>query len=1106
MNRGRFVLAGLRHYRRHHALVVAGVAVAAAVIVGSLIVGDSVRFSLRKTALLRIGDADVAMADPDRFFRTTLAHALAEELNCASAALIRARGLCAHADGAERRNDVQVLGVGPSFWALGRAPDFTDLIQDGAALNHQLADELGVTVGDEIVLTIETPSPLSRDAPLVGTTDATLTFRRTVAAIVEDDQFGRFSLRAQHLPARNVYLPIEWMQQQLGKPDRANALLLGRPAGQRVTADDAQSALATHWQLPDAGLQFAPLDDANTHELRSDRIFLSDPVVEAATSELPEASMILTYFVNTLRCGDRAVPYSLVCAVSPTTAALFPYLPADLKDHQIVINDWLADVDNLDAGAGNTLSLSYYVLGPGRTIREQSAEFRIRSVVPLTGPAADPTLMPSFPGLAESDNCRGWDPGVPIALDRIRSGDEDYWDNHRGTPKAFISLAAGQQMWANRFGTLTAVRVRATEDQAATIRHGLRARLTPASLGLSFRDVRTAASAAVTEAMSFSELFIAFSVFLIVAAFLLIGLLFILSVEQRSEQIGILTAVGLPPGTVRRMILSEGALLALIGSMIGAVGGLAYARLVLLALTTIWRSASAVTSLWFHAEPMTVVVATVATAIAAVATMFLALRCQSRKSARQWLQSRGVTSIGPRAAHRAISLIIALLAASGALVTIILAVNRAEAQAPLFFVAGALLLAAALLACRFMLGKMAGAASGLALTARQLAWRGLARRRGRSLATIALLAGGTFVVVAVGAFRQDATPHADQRHAGTGGFALFAESTMPVLYDLNTPHGRDAYGLTDDLLGRDVVVNLRMRPGDDASCLNLNRAQVPRLLGVNPRSLDARQAFTFTQTNHVAHAQHPWLMLDEPSVDDVIPAIGDESTVRWGLGMKLGDTLDYVDERGRPFRVRIVGIVADSILQGSLIISQARFEQRFPAVAGFHVLLIDAPADRADDVVAGLTYALADEGLSVVPAAQRLATFQTVANTYVAVFQLLGGLGIMLGTAGLGVVVARNVTERRGELAVFGAVGFSRRAVVCLIVSEHLWLVALGLLVGIAPAIVAAAPALASVGSGPPYGSLAVTFLLMAANGLLWTWIATCSALAGPLVCALRNE
>ena len=60
---------------------------------------------------------------------------------------------------------------------------------------------------------------------------------------------------------------------------------------------------------------------------------------------------------------------------------------------------------------------------------------------------------------------------------------------------------------------------------------------------------------------------------------------------------------------------------------------------------------------------------------------------------------------------------------------------------------------------------------------------------------------------------------------------------------------------------------------------------------------------------------------------------------------------------------------------------------------------------------------MSQEGLEVNLAAVRLDEFNAVQNTYLQIFQLLGGLGLLLGSVGLGVVVLRNALERRAELA-----------------------------------------------------------------------------------------
>jgi len=124
-----------------------------------------------------------------------------------------------------------------------------------------------------------------------------------------------------------------------------------------------------------------------------------------------------------------------------------------------------------------------------------------------------------------------------------------------------------------------------------------------------------------------------------------------------------------------------------------------------------------------------------------------------------------------------------------------------------------------------------------------------------------------------------------------------------------------------------------------------------------------------------------------------------------------------VDERGRGFKVRLVGAVANSILQGSLLIDEAEFTRRFPGESGYRMFLLDAPSNSVAKVSATLSRALEDAGLELTPAARRLNEFNAVQNTYLGTFQVLGGLGLLLGSAGLGVVVLRNVLERLVLLA-----------------------------------------------------------------------------------------
>jgi ABC-type antimicrobial peptide transport system permease subunit len=1143
---------GLRFHWRSHLGVALGATVATAVLVGALALGDSVRYSLRRTALARTGEIKAAMVAPDRLFRDQLPADLEPLLHPQTykpdrgsrytVPVLQTRGTVTSDDGTVRINKAQVLGVDDRFWCLepwrllGRestqsidlrfwgADDGKTLLPDDEQhqvdINEATARRLNVRAGETILVRIEKTAALPLEMPLSGSEDVSLAVRATVRHIVADWEFGRFSLEANQVAPCNIYFPLKWLQELLGCKGQANVILAGDSLWENLAGDPDQ-ALKEKWQLADAELELVPLTAGRgAVELRSKRVFLDPPVAQAAAGVDAGAIGILTYFVNELRVGERATPYSMVTAIgplNPQSAIRNPQLPAPrpsplgvlpagMADDEIVINTWLAE--DLAAKPGDTLDVTYYVLGPMRRLETRTSRFRIRAVVPMEGPAADRTLMPEFPGLAAAESARNWNPGIPIDLKRIRDKDEDYWKRYRGTPKAFVTLAAGQRMWANRFGDLTAVRFPgASADQ---VEKQLRARIDPKSLGLYFQEVRKQALAAAENATDFGGLFLGLSFFLAAAALVLTAMLFSLGIEQRAEETGTLLALGIPPARVRRLYLAEGACLAAVGGGVGSAAGLVYTQLVLVALATVWSGAVGAADLWFHADPATVAAGAAAGAVVAAAAIWLTVRRQARAPARELLAAGAEAELRPFLPARGrlwLSLGLALASGLGAVAILVLAPSGSgEQAAAAFFGAGTLVLVAGLAQAHAGLAMLARRAAGARLTLAGLGIRNATRRRGRSLGVIAVLACGVFMVVAVGANRRGSPADWEPRAGGTGGFALYGETTLPVLHDLNSAEGYKAYAIPQDLRGRFAVVPLRVREGDDASCLNLNRAQRPRLAGVRPEEMAGRGAFAFTETLSAAPGASPWLLLDRRADDGAVPAIADTNTITWALGKKVGDTLGYADDAGRTFQVRLVGALDGAILQGCLVISENAFIEKFPTASGYQMFLVDAPREQAAEVSKVLTAQMSDVGMAMTPTAERLAMFQTVENTYLAIFQALGGLGLVLGSIGLGVIVLRNVMERRGELGLLRAVGFRVRAIERLILLEHWLLLAAGLTVGTAAAIIAVLPALRSAGAAVPYGSLAAVLAAVLAGGLLWTYLAARLALRGPLLEALRNE
>jgi hypothetical protein len=540
-------------------------------------------------------------------------------------------------------------------------------------------------------------------------------------------------------------------------------------------------------------------------------------------------------------------------------------------------------------------------------------------------------------------------------------------------------------------------------------------------------------------------------------------------------------------------------------------GGVFYARGILWGLATLWSAAAANSALRFHVTAATLAGGGAAGIVIGAAVMWLALRTQTKRPARELLEQGNEleAQTTPAKGGRRWAGWVAAASFLGALALVGSALGKRDSSAvEAFFGGGALVLIGGIAAAAVWFRSLAERRVSKPLSLAELGLRGCARQRRRSLATVALLAAGSFLIIAVEANKLDARQESGARSSGTGGFALIGESAFPVMQDLNTKAGRDFFGLHQAGLDQVEIVQMRVRDGDDASCLNLNRALTPRLLGVKPELLDARHAFTFSALADKGLAARPWTALQrrDPPFGDEIPAIGDEASIAWALGKKIGDTLDYTDEHGKPFKVRIVGAVANSILQGSLLIDEGEFVKRFPGESGYRMFLVDAPFKDAAGVAGLLMKALQDRGLELTPAAERLNAFNAVQNTYLNTFQMLGALGLLLGSAGLGVVVLRNVLERRGELAVLLAVGFRTRALRRLVLWEHGALQGLGLLLGILAAAVAVLPVLLSPGAPVSFGPLLAAMGLVLGSGLLWTWAAARVALRGDLLEALRDE
>jgi putative ABC transport system permease protein len=1136
----------LRFYWRTNVAIVLGVVAGTAALTGALLVGDSMRASLREAALGRLGRVTHALVT-NRHFREDLANDLAAALRPPDAldhvcpAVLLGGGLT-HAGSRARVEHINVLGVDERFATLGGAEPLGDIWASSGrivVLNERLAGELGAQVGDDVLLRIGKPASVSPETLLGRRDDTTLTLRLAVQAVVPAAGLGAFTLRPGQLLPKNAFVPLATLQRAVRQPGRVNALLVAGTAGREPGASSAalQRVLQRCVTPTDLGLKLRVDEDRGYVALESESLLLEPPIENAARTAAEKlgvpAAGVLTYLANEIaveRAGQPLVrgviPYSTVAAVEPELAAVSALTLSDgagtprVRPGEILLNEWAAE--DLQARPGDRVSLSYYVVGSFGRLATEHATFTLRGIVQLSGAAADPGFAPAYPGVTDARSVADWDPPFPIDLGRVRDKDEAYWDRYRATPKAFVSLIDGQRLWAGqdeRFGRVTSIRLACDQGRdltalAAAFRRELLSQLDVGQVGLHFEPVREQAVAASAGTTDFGGLFIGFSFFLIVSAAMLVALLFRLDVERRAHEVGTLLATGFAPRTVAQLLLVEGAVLVGIGAAVGLAGALGYAWLMLAGLRTWWSAAVNAPFLRLEVTAASLAIGCCASFVVALLAITWSIRGLTRLSPRALLA--GSIEAGRPAATRQAGRLSVVVAGGGIALAVALIVMSVVAdalsQTAAFFGSGA----ATLLACiavftRWLKSDQGGVIhqpGGLAWV--RLGIRNAPRHPGRSILTAALVASATFVIVALQAFRLEAEIADRGRESGTGGFALLAEAGLPLPYDLGTADGRAALGLSDDTdeaLAGVTVMPFRLRAGDETSCLNLYRPRDPRIVGATEAMIQ-RGGFRFgpTLAESRQERENPWTLLHRAFADGAVPVFGDESAVIWQLHLGLAKDLVIKDKRGRDVRLRLVGLLKGSVLQGELVIGETEFVRLFPSISGYGFFLIETPPNVAAKVGQTLERELGRFGFDATTTTGRLAELFVVQNTYLSTFQTVGGLGLILGTIGLAAVLLRNVWERRGELALLRAVGFSRVALGGIVLTENGFLVLVGLLVGVVPALVAVAPHVAARPESIPWLSLGLTIAAVFAVGVAAGTAALIPALRAPLLPALRAE
>ena len=1174
----KFSWNSLKHFWQIHLTVALCTAVATGVLAGALIVGDSVRGSLRGLTTERLGAIQHALL-ADHFFQPDLL----QRENKVPAILLN--GTIVAPQTQARASKVNITGVTADFfrlWQEDAAPNLNKPAGqpfNAIVINEALQNELNIQVGGTLLVNMSQAADIHPEF-LLGERDAAnaiQSLRLVVSDIIPAKNAGRFSLQAHQSLPFNAFIALPVLQKALGQTGKVNAVF---------TVDtDAVSAAELPLTLESLGLRIKTHE--NHFDLQSQQYLLkpllSETALTVATENRIPTLPTLTYLANTISANDKVVPYSTIVALPTnegefaklinnhtTEADRLTYQQADdqglkkiesekreehkklreeidkiekevhslqktkralgrtpaykqqiaevkqklakvdsalnairarSKPDEIHLNTWAAE--DLGASVGNIIEVTYYSVSADEAYITETALFRLKGILPIEGITADRDIIPEFPGIHDTADMSEWESPFPIDYTLVREKDEIYWDEYGATPKAFIPLGIGKRLWENRFGDLTTIRFGTAPDtdiQATRTRFETEflKKIQPEQIGFQFLSLQADGLQASAGATDFGMLFGSLSGFIIIAVALLVAMLFRIGVEGRSREIGILQAVGYPLAKIRRRFLYEGATVAGIGSLLGCLLAVGYAKLMIFGLQTWWLPAIGTPFMELHVNPISLISGT----LISLAVVMISIRIT--------VQQLGETPTT------------ALLAGETdfAEITLTQQTKKTEFSARMAILKKIVIALVVVLFAFFVIfdkwfidtfgtwivdpiidfllftlsiigfgwdafGRwLKSQRVPRRLNRMRLALKNAARQPGRSTTCVQTISLACCIIVAVGANRHDAPPETE--------YAFVAESALPLHHSLNTPDGRFELGFSEkaaELLNESEIFSFRVLPGEDASCLNLYQPQKPQILGAPDAMLEG----------------YPWsqIRVVQPEGGRA-PAIGDENSLRWILHHNPGDAFIVQDEFGKPLSLELETI-ENSLFQSQLIISEANFTKYFPSRSGYQFFLIKTPPALREETAQVLEKTLSDYGFDLTSASERLASYRAVENTYISTFQSLGGLGVLLGTFGLALIFFRNIIERRGELATLRAFGFRRQLLSRMLFLESCFLLAVGMLIGIVAGLVAI---LGSQGHLPafPWVSLTITLLFIFGFGIIANAIAVAVALRSPLLRTLKSD
>jgi len=785
----------------------------------------------------------------------------------------------------------------------------------------------------------------------------------------------------------------------------------------------------------------------------------------------------------------------------------------DIEDDEIIITNYVAEWMGIGVGSPLTINYSVYDNTFKENFKLENFTVRYvvdiagkaddeELMPPFPGIRGkenfdywDPPMESFNKSLINVDDCIHWVSYYGTA--------ENY-----GMTKAYITLNKAKQLWTNDLGNLTTIKVRPSQGTnssllAPSLGEQLNLSIGHKDAGISVSNIKLDSINSAKGVQILTETFIAFGAVVIIAGMVLIVMLVGALVEERKREIGTMRALGSKRGQVAKQFVFEGAALSSIASFIGIFVGVTIAYICIYLTNTYWPNIVEGNVISLHFTYTTIVVGFVAGFLIALITFALASYAASGMRITDALKEAATAEVGAERRRAPIAFTIlgilctlsfllldlgeslSLLAGLLGPVLIILAIPFLSSSyrrigmaiaapvailytvlfdifyaAPstssfiLFFLSGFIIVIACVLAIalnfrtfaaadRWLLGKLKAKTAVVTV-----ALLNPIRRLGRTALSIALFAIIIFTLVALSAniAGQQINLENAVKEQG-GGYDVIGETSVSLRFDLGNLSARSEEGLGQFPSSTSVVQFLTFgSPG--GTCTNLNKDLPPRLIGANESFIQDNQLKFSSALNHdIADSDLIWSDLEVSREDGAIPALGELNTVIWILQKDLNDYIEIIDEFGQTRKLVIVGILQNSVFPGSMFISENNIDMLYPIKAEYNFFLFKTP--EPSSFASYLETELGSYGMDAREVEEVVKENLSVEWSYMSLFQSLLIFGLFVGTAGLALRTAKAVFERRKEIGILRALGFTRNMVLKTFLLESIHIALIGILIGI---------------------------------------------------------